>query len=260
MLEDDFTYVLRKALMGHGLAPAQAAQRAGIPENDVLAFLRGTFAPETARKLAPVLGLKANAFAGNDIYQPRPLSLPGVHRLDLPFENERVNAWVLRDGDATILIDAGYETADLLKALDAVCGGLPDRVFITHAHRDHVGAVNHLVSAGLPVHGAEIQGAIPMQPGDTVFCGPLSVRACDLSGHAMPALGFHVDGLARPVLVTGDALFAGSMGGCGTPAIYQHALRRLRNVLDPLPDETILLPGHGPATTLGEERIANPFL
>ena len=69
-----------------------------------------------------------------------------------------------------------------------------------------------------------------------------------------------MEGLERPVLVTGDALFAGSIGGCGTPAIYQHALRRLRDLLEPLPDETVLLPGHGPATTLCEERTANPFL
>jgi glyoxylase-like metal-dependent hydrolase (beta-lactamase superfamily II) len=62
------------------------------------------------------------------------------------------------------------------------------------------------------------------------------------------------------VLVTGDALFAGSIGGCATPAIYQHALRQLREILAPLPDPTVLLPGHGPATTLGEERSANPFL
>jgi glyoxylase-like metal-dependent hydrolase (beta-lactamase superfamily II) len=260
MLEDDFTYVLRKSLMGHGFAPAQAAQRAGIPETDVLAFLRGTFAAETARKLAPVLGLKADAFAGHAIYQPIPLSLPGIHRLDLSFENERVNAWLVRDGDSAILFDAGCETADLVRELAAVCGRLPDRVFITHAHRDHVGGLQHLLSAGLPVHGAEIPGTIAMKPGETVFCGSISIRACDLSGHAMPALSYHVDGLAIPVLVTGDALFAGSIGGCGSPAIYQHALRRLREVLAPLPDETILLPGHGPATTLGEERTANPFL
>jgi glyoxylase-like metal-dependent hydrolase (beta-lactamase superfamily II) len=246
--------------MGHGIAPAQAAQRAGIPETDVLAFLRGTFSAATARKLAPVLGLKADAFAGHDIYQPIPLSLPGIHRLDLPFENERVNAWLLRDGDSAILFDAGYETSDLVRELGAVCGRLPDRGFITHAHRDHVGGLQHLLSAGLPVHGADIPRTIPMRPGETVFCGSISIRACDLSGHAMPALGFHVDGLAKPVLVTGDALFAGSIGGCGSPAIYQHALRRLREVLGPLPDATVLLPGHGPATTLGEERVANPFL
>lgn len=260
MLEDDFTYVLRKSLMGRGIAPAQAAQRAGIPENDVLAFLRGSFSAETARKLSPVLGVKADAFASHDIYQPKPLALPGIHRLDLPFENERVNAWLVRDGDSAILFDAGYETADLVRELGAVRGRLPERVFITHAHRDHVGALQYLLAAGLPVHGAEIPGTISMKPGETVFCGPVSIRSCDLSGHAMPALGYHVDGLAKPVLVTGDALFAGSIGGCGSPAIYQHALRRLREVLDPLPDETILLPGHGPATTLGEERSANPFL
>ena len=76
----------------------------------------------------------------------------------------------------------------------------------------------------------------------------------------MPSLGYHVEGLGAPVLLTGDALFAGSMGGCNTPELYQHALRRLHAVLDPLPDNTILLPGHGPATTLGEERAGNPFL
>jgi glyoxylase-like metal-dependent hydrolase (beta-lactamase superfamily II) len=86
------------------------------------------------------------------------------------------------------------------------------------------------------------------------------VRACELSGHYTPALGFHIEGLSRPVLVTGDALFAGSIGGCGTPEIYQLALRTLRATLAALPDETVLLPGHGSATTLGEERVSNPFL
>ncbi|MCX6867772.1 MAG: hypothetical protein NTV46_16450, partial [Verrucomicrobia bacterium] len=123
-----------------------------------------------------------------------------------------------------------------------------------------IGALAHFLKGGLPVHAAGISGTLPMNPGDTICCGALTIRACDLSGHAVPALGFHVDGLAQPVLVTGDALFAGSMGGCGSPAIYQHALGRLREVLGPLTDSTVLLPGHGPATTLGEERAANPFL
>ena len=99
-----------------------------------------------------------------------------------------------------------------------------------------------------------------MKPGDAVFCGPLILRACDLSGHFTPALGLHIEGLQAPVLVTGDALFAGSIGGCATPAIYQQALRNLRAALAPLPDQTVILPGHGPATTLGEERGGNPFI
>ena len=259
MLEDDFTYVLRKSLLGHSLSPAAAAQRAGIPEPEVLAFLRGSFSAETARSLAPVLGLNARAFAGHAVYQPAAMAVEGIERLDLPFGRDRVNAWLVMAGDSLVLFDAGCEAEDLLRELETR-GRMPDRVFITHAHHDHVGALPHLLRSGVPVHAAGIQGTIPMKPGDGVFCGPLLVRACDLSGHADPALGFHLEGLSRPVLVTGDALFAGSIGGCGSPQIYQYALRRLREVLEPLPDETVLLPGHGPATTLGEERVSNPFL
>jgi glyoxylase-like metal-dependent hydrolase (beta-lactamase superfamily II) len=67
-------------------------------------------------------------------------------------------------------------------------------------------------------------------------------------------------GLEEPVLVTGDALFAGSMGGCASAVSYRHALRLLREVLGSLQASTVLLPGHGPATTMEEERMANPFL
>ncbi|MEI8039230.1 MAG: MBL fold metallo-hydrolase [Verrucomicrobiota bacterium] len=259
-LEDDFSYVLRKALIGQGLAPSDAAARAGLPEADVLALLRGAFSAATARRLAPVLGLDADAFAGHAAYHPAPCMVPGITRLDLPFGKEQVNAWLVRVGDVIILFDAGYEPTDLIDAIAAICGRLPDLACITHGHHDHVGALPNLLQAGLPVHAAGIAGTLPMHPGDTLRRGALSVRACDLSGHATPALGFHLGGLGQPALVVGDALFAGSMGGCKSPALYQHARRRLREVLGPLPDETVLLPGHGPATTLGEERAANPFL
>jgi hydroxyacylglutathione hydrolase len=256
MLEDDFTYVLSKALRGHGYSTTKAAGLAGIPESDLSGFLAGAFSAEIARKIAPALGLNAEALAGHADYEPKPLAVPGIERLDLPFGGERVNAWLVRSGDAIILFDAGYETSDLVGVLSS----RPDRVFITHAHQDHVGALDYFVKAGTPVHSAGLPGTISMKPGETVFCGALAVRACDLSGHASPSLGFHIDGLGAPVLVPGDALFAGSMGGCASPASYRHALGRLREVLGPLPDTTVLLPGHGPATTLGEERVANPFL
>ena len=260
VLEDDFTYVLRKALTGHALTPEMAAAQAQVPVHDVYAFLHGTFREETARKLAGVLGLNAEAFARHAGYLPQPQVSPGIVRLDLPFGGEQVNAWLVRTQDSGILFDAGYEPRDLTRAMESLGLYPPDRLLITHAHRDHTGALKHFLKAGLPVHAAGIPGTLPMNPGDTVCCGLLTIRACDLSGHAVPALGFHVVGLAQPLLVTGDALFAGSMGGCGSPGLYQHALGRLREVLEPLPDATAVLPGHGPATTLGEERTANPFL
>lgn len=260
MLEDDFTYVLRKALKGLNLTPAEAAARAGIAENHVLSFSRGNFSAETARRLASALGLKPDALANHEHYLPKPLALPFIHRLDLPFGGERVNAWLVWTPDTAILFDTGYEPASCTVALDALGAPPLERIFVTHGHHDHVGGIPSFMVRGNLLHGAQIDNTLPMRPGESIQCGSLAVRACDLSGHANPALGFHIDGLALPVLVTGDALFAGSIGGCATPAIYQHALRRLHEVLDSLRDTTVLLPGHGPATTLGEERVSNPFL
>jgi glyoxylase-like metal-dependent hydrolase (beta-lactamase superfamily II) len=260
MLEDDFTYVLRKALAGHGFSPADAAAQAGIAEHAVLAFLRGSFNPETARRLAPVLGLNPAAFSAHATYDPQPPALAEITRLELPFGADHVNAWLVAAGPEIILFDAGHDGADLVARLQKLHGRLPDRAFITHGHRDHIGGLGLLLSAGIPVHAAGLAGTIAMHQGDRVCCGPLVVTAHDLAGHANPALGYHISGLTTPVLVTGDALFAGSIGGCATPALYQLALRNLRHSLATLPDATALLPGHGPATTLAQERRSNPFL
>jgi hydroxyacylglutathione hydrolase len=260
MLEDDFTWVLRKALRGRNLTAGEAASLVGLAENAVQSFARGDFSADTARRLASALGLNAEAFANHDTYLPKPLTQPFIQRLDLPFGEERVNAWLVSTGGTAVLFDTGYEPASCTVALDALAAPKLDLIFITHAHVDHIGGIPSFMMRGNLLHGAGIDNTLPMKPGDAIRCGDLVVRACDLSGHANPALGFHIEGLAAPVLVTGDALFAGSIGGCATPHIYQHALSRLVEVLTPLPSSTILLPGHGPATTLGEERISNPFL
>jgi hydroxyacylglutathione hydrolase len=257
MLEDDFTYVIRKALKGHNLAPAEAARLAGIAENDVLAFTRGRFSAEIARQLAAVLQLNATALANHPNYAPHPLVLTGVHRLELPYREEHVNAWRISTPTAELLFDTGFGVGDCQKALGS---WLPQQIFITHGHEDHVGGMVDFLACGIVHSGAKIAGAALLSPGVSLEYGSLTLNVCDLSGHANPALGYLIEGLEKPVLVTGDALFAGSMGGCGTPQMYQHALRQLRETLGPLDGETILLPGHGPATTLGEERRGNPFL
>lgn len=257
-IEDDFTWVIRKALKGVDVAPCIAAGRAGLPEGEVMAFARGKFSAETARRLAPVLGLHPEALANHDHYHPHPLAIAGVKRLTLPFNGETVNAWLIDSGDATVLFDTGHAPASCAQALGAI---LPERIFITHGHHDHIGGIPDFTRKGIPIHGPGMDAATSaVAPGDTFRCGSLVIKACDLSGHCTPSAGYLIQGLAQPILVTGDALFAGSIGGCATPELYRYALLRLSEVLAPLSDDTILLPGHGPATTLGEERRRNPFI
>jgi hydroxyacylglutathione hydrolase len=257
MLEDDFTWVIRKAFKGLALAPGEAALRARLRESDVMAFSRGNFSEKVARQLAPVLGLDPDALANHGRYLPNPVRLKGVHRLDLPFGDERVNAWLIESGSTRILFDTGDERESCAAAIG---GRTIDQIFITHGHGDHIGGIPDFMKMGIPIAGPEIYHASAVKPGDSFRLGNLVITACDLSGHFNPSVGYRIDGLEAPALVTGDALFAGSMGGCGTPELYQHALNRLRDVLCPLPDSTVLLPGHGPATTLGEERLSNPFI
>jgi len=260
MLEDDFTYVLRKALKGHGLAPSEAAAKAGLPENEVLAFSRGHFSADVARKLAPVLELDADAFAAHENHHPAPLPVPGIHRLDLPFDGERVNAWLVEKDGVSILFDTGNDLHSCPDGVKDSGAPFPREVLITHGHRDHIAANSIFMDKGITLRGPMIAKAEPLAAGDELRIGGIGVKTFDLSGHFTPSLGYLLEGFPVPVLVTGDALFAGSMGGCDTPELYQHALERLRDVLGPLPDETVVLPGHGPASTLGEERRGNPFL
>ncbi len=259
-LEDDLCDILRKAARGLGISLAALADRCGVTE----AWLRrpepDRIAPPQWERLASALGLDAHSLINYHTFRPVVPHLPWVHRLELPFGEGSVNAWLLELPGCLLLCDAGFSSTALLHEMERVCGRLPDRVLITHAHRDHIAAAGHFLSAGIPVHAAYLPGAIPMRAGDTVFCGPHAARAVDLSGHYAPSLGFWFEDLRLPLLVTGDALFAGSIGGCADHAAYQLALRNLNAVLGPLPEHTVILPGHGPATTLAQERLHNPFI
>jgi len=260
MLEDNYTDVIAKAMRGQGLSPTIVARRALLLDQELWAFQQGEFSEDVARRVALVLQLKPDALANLPQYAPKPINLTGVNRLALPFGDGQVNAWLIRTDDAVILFDTGESPISCAASLDSIRSPKPAHLFITHAHGDHIGGIPSIVARGSALHGCHIENALQMNPGDAVSCGSLTIRACDLSGHANPALGYQIDGLSQAVLVTGDALFAGSIGGCSSPENYRKALRNLDRVLVCLPDAAVLLPGHGPATTLGEERANNPFI
>src|ERR1017187_8405054 len=100
-------------------------------------------------------------------------------------------------------------------------------------------------------------GAEVFADGKVWTVGGVKIEARRTSGHARGGTTFVVRGLGREVAVVGDALFAGSMGG--GMVSYEEALRTNRESIFTLGDETIVAPGHGPLTTVGEEKLHNPF-
>lgn len=250
--------ILAKALRGRGEMPGDAAHRAGLPIGRVGDFLKGDFEPDTARDLASALDLDPEALSSHAHPWPEPELPPGVRHLELPFDDETVNAWTLEAGDSLLVIDAGRGPHDLAEALP---DAQPLELLITHTHRDHIGGLPGVRDRTQSLRAPEVPpGEILIRSGDRFSIGGLELEARDLTGHHPAALGYLIEGLGTPVLAVGDALFAGSVGGCPGPDAYASARRTLLAALSGLPPETLILPGHGPATTLATESQRNPFL
>ena len=134
-------------------------------------------------------------------------------------------------------------------------------IFLTHAHADHVADLPRLrEETGADVftpRDEPVPGAEPIEEGKQFRLGNLQIDTRLTWGHSQGGMTYVVNRLARPIAVVGDSLFAGSMGGGNVS--YPDALRNNLEKILTLPDETIICPGHGPMTTVGEEKVHNPF-
>jgi glyoxylase-like metal-dependent hydrolase (beta-lactamase superfamily II) len=152
-------------------------------------------------------------------------------------------------------------------------------ILITHGHWDHLGAVADLAEGtGAPVHMAEAERMLLERPADftppgvivrpytpdVLLAGDEAIEAAGITfetiqapGHSPGHLAFAADG----ALFSGDVLFAGSVGRTDFPGSSWDVLRAsIETLLERLPPETVVYPGHGPVTTLGQELQSNPFL
>ena len=196
----------------------------------------------------------------------------------------RCNCSVIGD-EATreaIVIDPGDDIEDVL-ALVRKHNLQVKQIVVTHAHIDHVGGAMKLRTAtsapillnqndyallkmldvqaawiGVPVPGkVEIDRNIGQS--DSIKAGSLEASVIYTPGHTEGSICLYFP--AQKKLIAGDTLFAGSIGRTDLPGgSYEKIIRSLHNHVLTLPDETIVIPGHGALTTIGAERESNPFL
>ncbi len=189
-------------------------------------------------------------------------------------------------GDETtheaMVIDPGDDIADIL-ALIGKHNLQVKQIVITHAHIDHVGGAMKLRAAtGAPIllnqndsallKMLDIQAAwLGMSPPgkveidhsisdtDKVQAGPFLAQVMHTPGHTEGSICLYFP--AEKKLLAGDTLFAGSIGRTDLPGgSFDKIIHSLREKVLALPDDTVVVPGHGPLTSIGEERESNPFL
>lgn len=218
----------------------------------------------------------------------KPDLIPTIHAFALgPFQT---NCYIVALGRACWIIDASFEPEPLIDHVRAH-NLRPAALILTHAHLDHIAGVDHVLHAlgempllihaderewltdarlnhsasyGMPITCRPATGTIA--DGETLELGPSLWRVLETPGHSPGGICLFWERGDEsmdvpPVLLAGDALFSGSIGRTDfSGSDHQTLLRSIREKLYMLPGETIVLPGHGPATTIARERETNPFV
>jgi hydroxyacylglutathione hydrolase len=263
-LEDNYADVVSKAQRGLGVNDGDLAKRAGIAAGDLAQFKSGTFDAGVAGKVAGVLNLGPDALIelGKKAWYPEPHETEGLASFNTAYEDMTVNSYLVFDprAKAAAAFDTGSTCAGMLDYAKAQ-GLKIELILLTHTHVDHVADLERLETAtDAAVHVGEreeFRGALPFAAGKTFRVGNLKIETRQTSGHAKGGITYVVTGLPRRLAIVGDALFAASMGGGAVS--YEEALRTNRKEIFSLPDDTIICPGHGPLTTVGEQKKHNPF-
>ncbi len=263
-IEDEYSDVLSKALQGHGWSAEELARRAGVSENNVAAVLGGHFDPNIAEQLAGALGLRTAALCAlaraewyPEVTMPLGMTMHTSH-----YGSMLVNAYLLWDptSDQAALFDTGADVQPLLDQAGEHQLKIA-YLFLTHEHADHFDDLEKVLEQTDAETWIATAGGMPelsrFEWGHTFSVGNLKVETRRTTGHSRGGTTYVVTGLEKDIAIVGDAVFAGSMGG---PKLdYAEALRTNDESIYSLPDTTIIAPGHGPLTTVGDEKRWNPF-
>lgn len=191
------------------------------------------------------------------------------------------NCYIIHQGQDALIVDPGDETSKIKNEIEEL-NVRPLAVILTHAHYDHIGALEDIrTDYSIPVYISENEQdwlsdpqknlsvystheikARPadylFKPEETVTIGPFTFNVRPTPGHSPGGVSFifQEDNLA----IVGDALFRGSVGRTDLPGSEpEKLLPSIRRELFSLPDDTVVHPGHGLETSIGHEKAANPY-
>lgn len=274
-LEDEFGDVVGKARRGQQIDPTDLARKVGLSAEEIAQIENYEFTPPAGvvGQLAAVLGLHPNKLQESARKSFLPLYPGGRPVEGLVVEmmvlgtDFLVNGYVVgcRETGKGVVIDPGADAEKILKVIEASNLEI-ERILLTHGHHDHVGALSEICQATeapalidkgdqglLGGLDTKIEGSIV--DGERFAVGNQQFTARSTPGHTPGAICLVHDQTA----FVGDALFAGSLGGTRNRGDYEGQRQAVAEYIMSLDDRVNLFPGHGPATTVGEEKAHNPF-
>ena len=271
-LEDFFGDIVGKARRGQGISESELAQQVGLSVRQIGQIESYELTPDdqTVGRLADALHLD-----GEKLVEVARGWVPSQGNAAFEDENMRVDRLIL-DAGMTVncyvltckasgngaVIDPGGQ-AELI--LDAIADVQVTHILLTHGHGDHVGALEAIADATQArVCGCERDFALMggrsrrvterVDEGWQTAIGELGIDTVSLPGHTGGGIGYYT----APVFFSGDALFAGSLGGARGDA-YRGQIQAVRAKVLSLPGETTIFPGHGPITSVAQELAHNPY-
>lgn len=269
-LEDHVGDIIRKARKAAGVTPEAAAQAAGITAPD-LAQLEDSGQASSRPDLAQLARLTALDAAKlqriADGWLPSAQDTSRWRELrQIPTEQRMaVNCYLVWDEVTreAALFDTGWEGAPVFELIRAK--GLElKHLFLTHTHEDHIAALGEIRARypRIKLHSSSKNAPADQRnrPNDFIHLGSLRITHRETPGHAEDGVTYIIGNFpedAPNAAIVGDCVFAGSIG---TGFVSTELLKeKIREQIFTLPDQTLICPGHGPLTTVGEEKENNPF-
>lgn len=269
-LEDHLGDIVRKARAMSGISATVAAKAAGLSESELSALEEsGEAGKANLGALAGVVGLSAGKLetvargwlpAQKDLGNWREL-----RQISTTESGNQVHCYLAWDEVTreAAVFDTGWNANDVLKAIQDDQLQLK-HIFITHTHPDHMGGLAQLREAfSKAILHTDSKNSPPQhrnRRNDCIHLGSLRITNRETPGHAEDGVTYIIGNWpedAPHVAIVGDAIFAASMGGA--PQHGDLAKQKIREQILSLPPDTLLCPGHGPLTTVAEEKANNPF-